>query len=75
VGDPLDVLEQSINELRRAIRDASAAGDLERAGELRAQLRRTERAWDALIDADEPPAGGHRADGRPAWSGIDAAGA
>lgn len=55
MGDPLDVLEKSIGELRRAIRDASAAGDTERAGELRTQLRRAERAWDALIEADEPP--------------------
>jgi hypothetical protein len=56
MGDPLDVLEKSIGELRRAIRDASATGDTERAGELRTQLRRAERAWDALIEADEPPA-------------------
>jgi hypothetical protein len=56
MSDPLDVLERSIAELRRAIRDAAAAGDTERAVELRAQLRRTERAWDALVSADEPPA-------------------
>lgn len=56
MSDPLDVLEKSIAELRRAIRDAAAAGDTERAGELRAQLRRAERAWDALVDTDEPPA-------------------
>ncbi|MFD9124529.1 hypothetical protein [Kitasatospora sp. NPDC059571] len=54
MSDPLDALEKSISTLRRAIRDASAAGDLERAGELRAQLRRAERAWDALVDANEP---------------------
>ncbi|MFF7903621.1 hypothetical protein ACFZCV_33420 [Streptomyces sp. NPDC007920] len=56
MSDPLDALEKSIGTLRRAIRDASAAGDTERAGELRMQLRRAERAWDALIDADEPAA-------------------
>jgi hypothetical protein len=56
MGDPLDVLEQSISDLRRAIRDAATVGDTERAGELRAQLRRAERAWDALVDADEPSA-------------------
>lgn len=55
MSNPLDVLEKSITELRRAIRDASAAGDVERATELRAQLRRAERAWDALLDTDEPP--------------------
>ncbi|AKA08269.1 hypothetical protein SAZ_42735 [Streptomyces noursei ZPM] len=54
MSDPLDALEKSISTLRRAIRDASAAGDGERAGELRAQLRRAERAWDALIDTGEP---------------------
>ncbi|MEV6758274.1 hypothetical protein [Streptomyces sp. NPDC051214] len=54
MSDPLDALEHSISTLRRAIRDASAAGDSERAGELRAQLRRAERAWDALIDTGEP---------------------
>ncbi|MET8778980.1 hypothetical protein ABZV58_28590 [Nocardia sp. NPDC004654] len=52
MSNPLDALDKSIAELRRAIRDASTAGDSERVGELRAQLRRTERAWDALIEAD-----------------------
>lgn len=56
MSDPLDVLEKSIAELRRAIRDAAAGGDTERAGELRTQLRRAERAWDALVDTDEPRA-------------------
>ncbi|WP_019357605.1 hypothetical protein [Streptomyces sp. AA1529] len=54
MSDPLDALEHSISTLRRAIRDASAAGDSERASELRAQLRRAERAWDTLIDTGEP---------------------
>ncbi|KND46644.1 MULTISPECIES: hypothetical protein [Streptomyces] len=54
MSDPLDALEKSISTLRRAIRDASAAGDTERAGELRMQLRRAERAWDALVGAGEP---------------------
>lgn len=56
MSDPLDVLEKSIDELRRAIRDALTAGDTERVGELRAQLRRAQRAWETLIDTDEPPA-------------------
>ncbi|EWC64449.1 hypothetical protein UO65_0056 [Actinokineospora spheciospongiae] len=55
MSDPLDVLEKSIADLRRAIRDASAVGDAERAGMLRAQLRRAERAWDTLIDVDPAP--------------------
>ncbi|MFF6961672.1 hypothetical protein [Streptomyces sp. NPDC008317] len=53
MSDPLDALEKSISALRRAIRDASAAGDTERAGELRGQLRRAERAWDTLVETDE----------------------
>ncbi len=55
MSNPMDVLEKSITELRRAIRDAAAAGDAERVAELRAQLRRAERAWDALLETDEPP--------------------
>ncbi|MFF7638550.1 hypothetical protein ACFZB9_36185 [Kitasatospora sp. NPDC008050] len=54
MSDPLDALEKSINTLRRAIRDAATAGDIERASELRAQLRRAEKAWDALVDTGEP---------------------
>jgi hypothetical protein len=69
MSDPLDALEKSIGTLRRAIRDAAAAGDTERAGELRMQLRRAERAWDALIDADEPAA----APPRPAAEAAPAA--
>lgn len=57
MSEPLDVLEKNIAALRRAIRDAAAAGDTERASELRAQLRRAERAWDALLDTDEPATG------------------
>ncbi|MEV6338721.1 hypothetical protein AB0M12_28865 [Nocardia vinacea] len=53
MSDPLDVLEKNIAALRRAIRDASMAGDTERAGELRAQLRRAERAWDTLLDTED----------------------
>lgn len=56
MSDPLDALEKSIAELRRAIRDATTAADVERVGELRAQLRRAERAWDALLEADTAPA-------------------
>ena len=60
MSDPLDALEKSIGTLRRAIRDAATAGDTERAGELRMQLRRAERAWDALVDAGEPAASSPR---------------
>jgi hypothetical protein len=65
MSDPLDVLEKSITELRRAIRDAATGGDTERASELRAQLRRAERAWDALVDTDDPPMAAELADTPP----------
>ncbi|MET9265299.1 hypothetical protein [Amycolatopsis sp. NPDC004079] len=51
---PLDVLEHRIAELRSSIRTAAAAGDQPRTNELRAELRRTSRAWDALLGLDEP---------------------
>jgi hypothetical protein len=54
MSDPLDVLEENIATLRRAIRDAATAGDSVRLKELRMQLRRTERAWSLLVDTDDP---------------------
>jgi hypothetical protein len=56
MSDPLDALEENIAKLRRAIRDAAAAGDSVRLDELRARLRRAERAWSALVDTDDPSA-------------------
>jgi hypothetical protein len=47
--EALDALEDRIAELRRAIRRALAAGEQDRVRELRAELRRTERSWDALV--------------------------
>jgi hypothetical protein len=47
--EPLDALENRITELRRAIRGALATHDQERVRELRAELRRAERSWDALV--------------------------
>ena len=47
--EPLDALESRIAELRRAIRSALAAQDQDRVRELRAELRRAERSWDALV--------------------------
>lgn len=49
VQDPLDALEDRMTELRGAIRGALAVRDQERARDLRAELRRAERAWDALV--------------------------
>lgn len=47
--EPLDALETRIAELRHAIRSALATGEQDRVRELRAELRRTERSWDALV--------------------------
>ena len=61
--EPLDALEARIAELRRAVRAALAARESTRVSELRAELRRAERAWDALVtpdgsvDGDQPDAG------------------
>ena len=50
--EPLDALEARIAELRRAVRAALAARENARVSELRAELRRAERAWDALVTPD-----------------------
>jgi hypothetical protein len=47
--EALDALENRIAELRHAIRTALAAREQDRVRELRAELRRTERSWDALV--------------------------
>jgi hypothetical protein len=52
--EALDVLERRLRELRQAVRAALADRDAARAKELRAELRRTERAWDALVSNPEP---------------------
>jgi hypothetical protein len=52
--EALDVLEERIAQLRRAVRTAIAQRDSERVTELRAELRRAERAWDALVTPSEP---------------------
>lgn len=49
----LDVLEKQIAQLRQAVREAVARRDSARVKELRAELRRAERAWDALISPPE----------------------
>ena len=53
--EPLDALESRITELRRAIRSALAAHEQDRVRELRAELRRTERSWDALVTPPDRP--------------------
>lgn len=55
--EPLDALEARIAELRRAVRAALAAREDTRVSELRAELRRAERAWDALVTPDDEAAG------------------
>ncbi|TVZ05034.1 hypothetical protein EAS64_10460 [Trebonia kvetii] len=53
--EPLDALENRIAELRRAVRGALADRDQERVRELRSELRRAERSWDALVTPPERP--------------------
>jgi len=53
---PLDFLESHIRELRTQARAAAASGDAGRLAELRGELQRTERAWDALVAPPEPEA-------------------
>lgn len=52
--EPLDALEARIADLRRAVRAALAARESTRVSELRAELRRAERAWDSLVSPDSP---------------------
>ncbi|GAA3211460.1 hypothetical protein [Actinocorallia longicatena] len=53
--DSPDLLEQRISDLRSDVRRAVADGDRMRARELRAELRRTEQAWDAAVMAPAVP--------------------
>jgi hypothetical protein len=53
--EPLDALESRIADLRRAIRSALAAREQDRVRELRAELRRTERSWYALVTPPDRP--------------------
>ncbi len=53
--EALDALENRIAELRHAIRGALAAGEDERLRELRAELRRAERSWEALVTPPDRP--------------------
>jgi hypothetical protein len=57
VGESLESLEHRIDELRAAVRRAAVAGDRLQAGELRAELRLAEAAWEHALDMVEsgPP--------------------
>ncbi|MFI0373507.1 hypothetical protein ACH35V_37090 [Actinomadura sp. 1N219] len=59
-----DELEARITELRAAVRRAVAAGDRRKARELRAELRKAERAWDDAVlgDATDDPGADGRGD-------------
>jgi hypothetical protein len=66
VTESAQALERRIGQLRTAVRQATLSGEKPRAGQLRAELRDAERAWeDALAEAeaeakpeaDEPEAG------------------
>lgn len=51
--DPLDALEARMEQLRREVRTALADGDAARVAALREELRRAQRAWDALVSPPE----------------------
>lgn len=59
-----DELEARITELRAAVRRAMAAGDRDRARELRAALRDAERAWDDAVLGEAPAAASRSEGGR-----------
>ncbi|MES9542341.1 MULTISPECIES: hypothetical protein [unclassified Actinomadura] len=60
-----DELETRIAELRAAVRRAMAAGDRPGARELRAELRRTESAWDDAVLGNAAGPGASGGDGGP----------
>ncbi|MFB7576292.1 hypothetical protein [Streptomyces sp. NPDC056165] len=57
----LDALEERMQQLQQAMRNAQLARDSDQVKQLRAELRRTQRAWDALFEqteeTEETPAG------------------
>ncbi|MCE7011771.1 hypothetical protein LWC34_54505 [Kibdelosporangium philippinense] len=53
--EPLEELERHIEGLRTKVRRAAMSGDPARARELRAELRRAERAWDDALAALTAP--------------------
>jgi hypothetical protein len=53
VTESVEALERRIGQLRIAVREATLAGEKPRAGQLRAELRDAERAWEyALAEAE-----------------------
>lgn len=52
--DPLDALEARMEQLRREVRTALVDGDSGRVAALREDLKRAQRAWDALVSPPEP---------------------
>ncbi|GAA2211556.1 hypothetical protein GCM10009850_070160 [Nonomuraea monospora] len=54
MSDRLDDLERRIDELRAGVRKAMRVRDSATARVLRAELRSTERAWDALVSGRQP---------------------
>lgn len=49
--EAVEALEERMTQLRRALRQASNDGDKKRVAELRADLERTNAAWDLLVSA------------------------
>ena len=55
MAEPLEKLERHIDGLRTEVRRTAMSGDPARARELRAELRRAERAWDEALAALTAP--------------------
>lgn len=63
VDQALDALERQISALRQAAREAAARRDHVRVRELRAELRRAERAWDTLLSPPDDADAGYGSGG------------
>ncbi|MGW8847960.1 hypothetical protein ACWGNE_09265 [Streptomyces xiamenensis] len=53
MNTPLDALEKHMQQLQQAMRHAQMQRDHNRLKDLRAELRRAQRSYDALFDADD----------------------
>jgi hypothetical protein len=49
--EAVEALEERMTQLRRAMRQSNNSGDKKRVAELRAELERTNAAWDLLVNA------------------------
>lgn len=69
--EAVEALEERMTQLRRAMRQAGNDGDKARVAELRAELERTNAAWDLLVNTGPAPQPLHPPE-RPAAAGSAA---